>query len=196
MNELAKYLGKRGVAMSEAQFFALVRESFEGVAGKDVYVRPEHELPGEELALLREGGFSTSHKSLGSRDPVLRGALEFSALIASALSSREAARLLGVDPSRIRQRLTARRPTLYGVKWRGEWLLPKFQFAGKAEVPGLDAVVPSLDPSLNPVAVARWFCSPNPDLLAEPDDGETLSPRQWLLAGHSPKEVARLAEDL
>ncbi len=196
MNELIKYLGKRGVALSQGQFFALVRETFEGVAGKELYANPEQELPSEELDLLREGGLSAQRKSLGNRDPVLRGALEFSALIASALSSREAAKLLGVDASRIRQRLTAHRPTLYGLKWRGEWLLPKFQFAGKAEVPGLDEVVPSLDPSLHPVAVARWFLFPNPDLLVEPGDGEAASPREWLLAGHSPKEVARLAEDL
>ena len=196
MNKLAAYLGKRGVAMSEGEFIALVRETFEGVAGKDLYANPEHELPREELDLLREGGFSTRRESLGRGDPVLRGALEFSALIASALSSREAARLLGVDASRIRQRLTARRPTLYGVKWRGEWLLPKFQFAGKAEVPGLGEVVPNLDSSLNPVEVARWFLSPNPDLFVESDNGEAASPREWLLAGHSPREVARLAADL
>ena len=38
MDKLATYLGKRGVAMSEEQFFTLVRESFEGVAGKVVAV--------------------------------------------------------------------------------------------------------------------------------------------------------------
>jgi hypothetical protein len=196
MDALPKYLKTLGVDMSEGQFFALVRESFEGVAGKDLYATRAQELPAEELALLREGGFSLQRELPGNQDPVLRGALEFSALIATALSSKQAARLLGVNASRIRQRLSARRPTLYGVKWRSAWLLPKFQFAGKAEVPGLDQVIPSLDPTLNPVAVARWFHSPNPDLLVEADDGEAMSPREWLLAGHSPKEVARLAEDL
>ena len=196
MSKLTAYLGKRGVAMSEDQFFGLVRETFEGVAGKDLYAEPEQELPTEELALLRGAGFSFKREFLGRDDPVLRGTLEFSALIASALSSKEAAKLLGVDASRIRQRLTGRRPTLYGVKWRGEWLLPRFQFAGKAEVPGLGEVVPQLDPSLNPVAVARWFLSPNPDLLVDTDDAKAASPREWLLHGHSPSEVARLAEDL
>lgn len=196
MNKLAEYLGKRGVAISEDQFLALVRETFEGIAGKNLYAEPEQELPAEELALLRGAGFSFKREFLGSDDPVLRGTLEFSALIASALSSKEAGKLLGVDASRIRQRLTGRRPTLYGVKWRGEWLLPRFQFAGKAEVPGLGEVVPHLDPSLNPVAVARWFLSPSPDLLAETGGGKAASPRDWLLDGHSPREVARLAEDL
>lgn len=196
MNKLVAYLGTRGVAMSEDQFLALVRETFEGVAGKDLYAEPEQEFPAEELALLRGAGFSFKREFLGRDDPVLRGTLEFSALIASALSSKQAAKLLGVDASRIRQRLIGRRPTLYGVKWRGEWLLPRFQFAGKAEVPGLGEVVPQLDPSLNPIEVARWFLSPNPDLFVESENGEAASPREWLLAGHSPMEVARLAEDL
>ena len=196
MDKLATYLGKRGVSMSEDEFVALVRESFEGVAGKDLYANPEQEFPAQELGFLRSAGFSFEREFAGSDDPVLRGALEFSALIASALSSKQAAKLLGVDATRIRQRLTARRPTLYGVKWRGEWLLPHFQFAGKAEVPGLGVVVPQLDSSLNPVAVARWFQAPNPDLLVEAGDGKAASPREWLLAGHSAKEVARLAEDL
>ena len=86
---------------------------------------------------------------------MFRGALDFSALVATAVSTREAAKLLDVDPSRIRQRLAGSRPSLYGLKWRGEWLLPRFQFAGRAEVPGLDEVVPHLDPQLNPVGVAR-----------------------------------------
>jgi hypothetical protein len=197
MDSLAGYLNECGVKMSEGDFLALLRETLEGIAGKDLWAEPEQELPPEELAVLRDGGFSTKRETLGSDDPVFRGALDFSALIASALSSKEAARLLGVNPSRIRQRLTQHRPSLYGVKWRSEWLLPRFQFAGKVEVPGLDEVVPRLDANLNPVAVARWFLSPNPDLIVEKkDDGDALSPREWLLAGHSPMEVARLAEDL
>jgi hypothetical protein len=82
------------------------------------------------------------------------------------------------------------------VKWRGEWLLPQFQFAARAEVPGISDVVPQLDPGLSPVAVARWFLSPNPDLVSGEGDGQATSPREWLLAGHSPKDVVRLAEAL
>jgi len=196
MASLTEYLSEWGVQIDEGAFVELLREAFDEIAGRDLWAEPEQELPPEELELLRSGGFSTKRESLGSEDPVFRGALDFSALIVSAVSTKETAAFLEVDPSRIRQRLTGPRPTLYGVKWRGEWLLPRFQFAGKAEIPGFDEVVPHLDPQLNPVAVARWFLSPSPDLAVEKDGEETMSPREWLLAGHSPMEVARLAEGL
>jgi hypothetical protein len=195
MESLAKYLHAHGVVVSEDEFFGLVRETFERIAGWDPAAEPERELPAEELEVLHRGGFSTVREVSGTEDPLFRGALDLSALIASALSTKQAAQRLGVVPSRIRQRLTGR-PTLYGVKWRGEWLLPQFQFAGKAEVPGISDVVPHLDPGLSPVAVARWFLSPNPDLVPDEGDGPPRSPREWLLAGQSPKEVARLAEAL
>jgi len=196
MASLTEYLSEWGVQIDEGAFVELLREAFDEIAGRDLWAEPEQELPPEELELLRSGGFSTKRESLGSEDPVFRGALDFSALIVSAVSTKETAAFLEVDPSRIRQRLTGPRPTLYGVKWRGEWLLPRFQFAGKAEIPGFDEVVPHLDPQLNPVAVARWFLSPSPDLAVEKDGEETMSPREWLLAGHSPMAVARLAEGL
>ena len=196
MASLTECLGEWGVEINEGAFLALLRETFNEIAGKDLWSEPEQELPPEELDLLRSGGFSTKREALGSEDPVFRGALDFSALIVSAVSAKEAAKLLEVDPSRVRQRLTGPRPTLYGMKWRGEWLLPRFQFAGKAEIPGFDEVVPHLDPNLNPVAVARWFLTPSPDLVVEKDGEEPISPREWLLAGHSPMEIARLAEGL
>lgn len=194
MQKLGAYLSEWGVAIDEREFVALVRETVSEIAGLAPWAEPAQELPAGELELLRSGGFSTRRVSLGRDDPVLRGALDFSALIATALSTKDAAQLLRVNPSRIRQRLTGRGPSLYGVKWRGEWLLPRFQFADKGEVPGLAKVVPRLDPSLSPISVARWFLAPNPDLVLEGDGEEPISPRDWLLAGHSPMEIARLAE--
>lgn len=196
MDSVTEYLSECGVTIDEGEFLALLRRTFEEIAGTGLWAEPEQELPPGEFELLRKGGFSTEREALGGDDPVFRGALDFSALVATAVSTREAAKLLDVDPSRIRQRLAGPRPSLYGLKWRGEWLLPRFQFAGRTEVPGLDEVVPHLDPQLNPVGVARWFLSPSPDLVDEQDDEEPMSPRDWLLAGHSPIEVARLADGL
>ena len=196
MDSLVECLSELGLDVSEGDFLALLRKTFDEVAGKDLWSEPAQELPPEELALLHRGGFSTKREPPGSEDPLFRGALDFSALIVSAASTKEAAALLDVDPSRIRQRLMGPRPSLYGLKWRGEWLLPRFQFADRAEVPGFDQVVPHLDPHLNPVAVARWFLSASPDLVANEDDDKPMSPCEWLLAGHSPIEVARLAEGL
>jgi hypothetical protein len=196
MERLREYLHEQGVVVGEGEFLALVRETFEGIAEKDLWAEPELELPPEELEVLHSGGFSTTREALGSDDPVFRAALDFSALIASALSTKQAAVMLGVDPSRIRQRLTGRPCSLFGVKRHGGWLLPRFQFSGKTEVPGISQIAPHLDPNLNPVAVARWFLSPNPDLVVDEGDGQPVSPRDWLVSGQSPKDVVRLAEGL
>lgn len=196
MEGLGRYLSEWGVELSERELTNLVRESIEAVGGYTAVTEPERELPREELELLARGGFSTRREALGRDDPLLRGALDLSALIATALTTRDAAALLGVNPSRIRQRLLGARPSLYGVKWRGEWLLPRLQFTARGELPGLAQVVPALDRSLSPVAVAHWFLSPSPDLIVDGEGEEPVSPRDWLLAGHAPAEVARLASGL
>lgn len=115
--------------------------------------------------------------------------------MASALTAAQAAKRLGVNASRIRQRLAGPRRTLYGIKRDGEWRLSRFQFVRKGLLPGIGDVVAALDPKLHPVVVWRWFTTPNPDLLREGQD-EPLSPLDWLRAGGDPDEVSTLAEDL
>jgi hypothetical protein len=67
--------------------------------------------------------------------------------------------VLGVDANRVRQRLGAKPWALYGVKHRRSWRLPRFQFddAGLGLVPGMDEVLPHLDPALHPLSVVHWF---------------------------------------
>jgi hypothetical protein len=52
-----------------------------------------------------------------------------------------------------------------------------------------------LPKDLHPIGVYHWFTTPNPDLAPE-NLGRALSPREWLLTGHSPIVVAELASDL
>ena len=103
----------------------------------------------------------------------------------------EAAELLDVNASRIRQRLAA--GSLYGLKDGNAWRLPAFQFADKALVPGIDVVLRRLPAGISPLAVAQWLSLPNPDLCTRDDEERPLSPRQWLLEGNSPEAAADLA---
>lgn len=145
-----------------------------------------------ELAALEEGGADLLH---APPDPSMaaRAIHEYATLRSTAYSVEEAAALLRVNPSRIRQRLTSRPPTLYGLKEAGAWRIPRFQFQQRRLVPGIDRVIASLPPDLSPVAVARWFSVPSPDL--ELDD-HPLSPIQWLQAGGDPRAAADLAASL
>jgi hypothetical protein len=122
---------------------------------------------------------------------VERTIARYAALLAESRTVAEAAEVLGVDESRVRQRLAAR--TLYGLKRGRDWHLPAFQFADEGEVPNIGAVVSRLHPDLHPVAVANWFTLPTPDLLIE---GEPVSPRDWLRSGGAPGLVAAMAAEL
>jgi hypothetical protein len=151
-------------------------------------VRPRQQFGPTARAALRRMGATLEPLASEDLGPVAGLAAAFADLSAKSLSVAEAARRLGVDTSRVRQRIYAR--SLYAFKQRGSWLLPPFQFRKKSLLPGLDAVVPAIRPALHPVAVSRWFTSPNPDLDLE---GEAVSPVDWLAAGGDPAAAADLA---
>jgi hypothetical protein len=154
---------------------------------------PGREFAEEEIVALKEGGLDLSVREAGS-DPLAETAAKYVALLASALTTREAAGVLEVGESRIRQRL--REGTLYGVKARRENRLPAFQFEGGNVVPGIAEVLTRMDRSVHPVAVLNWFVLPNPDLYLDEEEARPVSPRHWLLSGGDPEVPAHLAEDL
>lgn len=171
-----------------------LEEALDAAGGIPPYPDPAETLPPDELDLLAKGGFEVAGPALGIDDPVLRGALESAAIRATALTTREAAVRLGVNDSRVRQRLSER--TLYGLKARDGWRLPIFQFDEKGLVPELDRVLPRLDPGLSPIAVLHWLTTPNPDLASAETQLEPASPLVWLRLRLDPERVAELASQL
>jgi hypothetical protein len=129
---------------------------------------------GEEEALESVGLSTAKWADDASRDPLMRSIADYMALLETSLSTAEAARYLKVDVSRIRQRL------------------PRFQFERKQVLPGLREVISALPEALNPLDVAEWFLSPNPDLELE-EQAASLSPRDWLLKGESVAAAVELA---
>lgn len=113
--------------------------------------------------------------------------------LAGALDVAETAQLLGVDPTRVRQRLRER--TLYGLRVDGRaWRLPRFQFddAGH-EIPHLGEVLRALPPDLHPRSVEGFLFVPKPELSA---DGKPTGPRDWLSTGGPADPVLALASAL
>lgn len=154
---------------------------------------PGKEFCEEGITALKEGGLDLSPREEGGPDPLARTAARYVALLASALTTREAAEVLEVGESRVRQRLGE--GTLYGVKAGRENRLPAFQFEGGKEVPGIAEVLQAIDRSLHPVAVLNWFMLPNPDLFLDEEE-VPVSPRYWLLSGGDPEVLVHLAEEL
>jgi hypothetical protein len=145
-----------------------------------------------EVDALESVGLSTAAWA-GDRklDPLMHSVADYMALLETSLTTADAARYLKVDVSRVRQRLRER--SLYGIEYDGERRLPRFQFERKQVLPGLREVISALPEGLNPLDVAEWFLSPNPDLELEKQDAPS-SPRDWLLKGENVAAVVKLAE--
>ena len=157
-------------------------------------VQPSAALSKAELDALHAVGLATEPWPADRvDDPLAQSIVDFIALVETSLTAAHAARLLGVDVSRIRQRLRER--SLFGVEYEGEWRLPRFQFERRKVLPGLARVLAALPADVNALDVAEWFLSPNSDLESE-DQPRPLSPREWLLRGLPPERVAALAQGI
>lgn len=150
-----------------------------------------HALSATEIDALQSVGLSTERwRRGGHTDPLAQSIADYMALLDTSLTTSQAAKYLKVDPSRIRQRLRER--SLYGIEYDGEKRLPRFQFESRKVIPGLAEVLAELPVQLNPLDVAEWFLSPNPDLELQ-DQSAPISPREWLLSGRAVPEVVALA---
>jgi hypothetical protein len=148
-------------------------------------------LTAGEAAALHAVGLSTAPwVGEPAQDPLMHSITDYMALLETSLTTSQAAELLKVDVSRIRQRLRER--SLYGIEYDGERRLPRFQFERQQVLPGLRDVLAALPEGLNPLDVAEWFLSPNPDL--ELGNDSPLSPRNWLLRGEPVAAVVALAQ--
>lgn len=191
--ELEARLGRAGIQENPRRIEELILAAVDDILGAMQSADPVRGLPVEEQAALRRGGLTLEAVDLGDRDPVLATAARYAAMVVSGLSVAQAARKLGIDESRVRHRLSER--TLYGIKVRGAWMLPAFQFSNSGPVPGVEQVLPRVPTDLHPVALLNWFTLPEPDLVVGEEEAP-VSPRDWLLMGRDPKVVGTLAESL
>jgi len=190
------YLHAHGISVEPRELGTMVREAVDGLLRDLHRPDPRRELSPSEVEVLERGGFDLGVEERGAEDPLARTTALYSALLETGYTTGEAAELLGVDPSRLRHRLTSQPPSLYGVRLESGWSIPRFQFDGDRLFPGLGEVVAELDPELHPVSVYRWFTTPNPDLVAERLQLPALSPREWLRLGLPAEKVADLASTL
>jgi hypothetical protein len=102
-----------------------------------------------------------------------------------ALTSKEAAELLGVGASRVRQMVKDR--DLWSLA-EHEVRVPQWQIVNGKPVPGLRHLAEAAR-SLHPFTVSRFMERPSVDLLLE---GQKVSPIDWLVSGGDPQRVADL----
>jgi hypothetical protein len=146
----------------------------------------------ETEALRSVGAFKDKASVRAEDDPLIKSQAQYMALLEDSLSTTEAAKLLRVDVSRVRQRLRER--SLFGIEYEGSWRLPRFQFERRLVIPGLAQVLKSLPPDLFPLDIVDWFVLIDPDLRLD-SDAAPLSPREWLLSSRPIEPVITLARD-
>lgn len=173
----------------ERTIYAAVREAV-GHTNEQAAVA-QTALTLDEQRALESGGVSVGGQ-LALR-PLAARAAKYQAILRGSLNAEQAAKRLGVSTGRVRQRLLADPPTLYGIRDGNVWRLPVFQFTAKGLVPNVDRVIPHLGREMDPVAVDNWFRQPHIDLA---QDGHLVSPLDWLAQGRSVQPVAELAGDL
>jgi hypothetical protein len=190
-NDLA-FLHTHGITVSPATLDTELAAAVSQLQ-RTLYGESCDELTAPELRILETGGFDPEPRGEPGGDPLAQAAAEYAALLKTSLGTAAVATQLGVDASRIRQRLAER--TLYGFRQGTQWLIPTFQFVDNQPLPGLAEVVSQLDRELHPVAVLHWFLTPQPELYAAAVD-RPLSPRDWLRLGYPPALPAQLAARL
>lgn len=181
-------LESAGLQESEDMIAAVIADQLAAV--RQTLDRTDGWSPGES-ELLRAGGLDPAPLTQREVDALMTEvAATYARLAASSLSVVEAARVLEVDSSRVRQRLTER--TLHGFKLRRQWRIPAWQFVGGREIPGLSEVLPQVTVH-DPVSVYEFLSTPTLDLAT---DGEPITALQWLSAGRPPARVREIAAAL
>ena len=108
-----------------------------------------------------------------------------------SLTTQQVGSQLGVNSSRIRQRLEE--GSLWGFKARGQWRVPSFQLRNGKLLRGVEEVNRSLRHGMDPVVVDGFFHNTNVDLVV---GDVNVTPIEWLAAGGDSAPVARIAATL
>lgn len=150
-------------------------------------------LTQSEAALFDEMGIEHAPDTV-PLTPMVRMAMDRATLLADSHSTEDLARMLGLNPSRLRQRIAE--GSLLALRASGGrgWRIPAFQFESGEELPGLAGVLRTLRKGVNPVVVWRFLTTPQVDLV-DPD-GTPQTPLDWMRAGADPGAVRALARDL
>ncbi|ROU02786.1 hypothetical protein [Histidinibacterium lentulum] len=147
----------------------------------------EGDLTDAEQEALALSGIDTSsemsREDFYASEPVKEGLSGLARMTGEAIPLAEAASLMGVGDSRLRQRISD--GSLVAIprpRGRG-WLIPAFQLSERGELPYLSKVLKAARTRLSAREYDRLFRAPQDDL-------EGMSIRDWLLGGGDPERAA------
>jgi hypothetical protein len=189
-SSVAALLDEFGVPGGESEFVTALRAALEREP------RPgASTLTDAEAAILAEHSGIDPTAAARQSEPrhaaVAAARIEFD-LLRRSYTTHDIAAKWGVDDSRVRHRVRNR--ALYGMRVGRSLRLPTWQFDDELHpLPGLAAVLAALPSGMHPREVEGFMTTPQDDLRVR---GHNRSPRDWLLSGGSPAQVAAHAADL
>lgn len=186
---LDEVLARHNVGISGAEFLAELDADLSRVT--DPAAAP---LSAAEVAFLGEHAGSAAGAVLDAdpavlvRDARRAEVSRMAGLVAGSVGIAEAALLLGVDRSRVSQRLSA--GSLWSFRLGRSRRLPRWQFtADGRSLPGLEVVVAAIPAGLSPESVAGFMDTAQPEL-------EGRTPAAHLAGGGDPGPVGVLVAGL
>lgn len=137
-------------------------------------------LLAEEVEALKAVGVDTDLRPVQG-DQMSKSSGLLCRIRATAVPLADVARRLGVSDSRLRQRIgDGHLLSIRSPDGRSHHI-PSFQLTENGELPGLKKVLAAICPDATFITIYGFFVTPQPDL--ETEDGEPMTPIDWLLLG-------------
>jgi excisionase family DNA binding protein len=188
--EIRTVLERAGLPDDPVRFLELVKAAVGSIVSARIAPDPSA-LTAHETAELRDIGLNPSVSTSKLDRASQATAAKMMAILVDSLTVEQAADVMRLHPSRLRQMLSDR--TLYGIKDGGGWRVPTFQFAGGRQVRNIGPVLRAAPQNLHPVELLNWLTRPE---RALPIEGNPASPIQWLELGGDVEPVAAIAAEL
>lgn len=187
--DLDAVLSRHGISLSGAEFVAELDAGLSGVASPTAAP-----LSAGDIEFLRAHG-GVHAVAVLDQDPsqIMAGlgrsiAEQLAGSLAASVSIPEAALLLGVDRSRVSQRISQGSLLAFAVGRSKR--LPRWQFTtGRRVLPGLGVVIAAVPRGVAGQTVAAFMAEPQPELADR-------TPSEHLVAGGDPSDVAELLAGL
>lgn len=187
--DLGEVLSRHGIGLSSAEFVAELDAGLSAVASPSAAP-----LSAGEAEFLRAHGGKRAAEVLDEDQAQIMADLgssiaeRLAGSLASSVSIPEAALLLGVDRSRVSQRIS--QGSLWAFSAGRSKRLPDWQFTIYGRVlPGLAVVIAAIPRGVAPLTVAAFMGEPQPELAYR-------TPSAHLVEGGDPSDVAELLAGL
>ena len=185
---VAELMTQRGLPVSEGDLVTALEEALLrriAPAGAATLSQPAQQF------LNEHGAIPHTDATDPAASAVTTTAADMIALIETSGTGEEAAKLLGVDASTVRGRIS--RGELYAIRVGRKNRLPAWQFTTQGALPHLGQVLAALPQDLHPLEVQALFELPSTELTI---NSQPMSPRTWLAGGGAPAPVIELATGL